>query len=197
MFFVKPGNHPGLSGWDLLWLAAGLALLGAILYLSYASPLRKANPHGFWPLYGGLAIATLGVLGRGYVPRDHDYVRPGEWTIADSPSDRQAEQTGFWFGWASAFPGLILGSYGNIFGSWWLWEGLGDHGLWSASEVLHSLGSRDQKGAENRLRVESPKESGRIVRWLLRLELVRKVEGKLGLTSAGERFLGISEWTVA
>jgi hypothetical protein len=124
MFFVKPGSQPGLSRKDLIWFAAGVAVLAWILYLAYLSPLRRENPRWFWPLYAGLSILMLGMLGRGYVPRDHDYMRPGEWSLSDSPGDRQAEETDFWFGWASAFPGLLLGSYGNIFGSGWLWGGL-------------------------------------------------------------------------
>jgi hypothetical protein len=196
MFFVKPSGQPGLSWKDLVWFAAGLAVLAWILYLSYVSPLRRENPRVFWPLYTGLSILMLGMLGRGYVPRDHYYMRPGEWSMSDPPGDRQAEETDFWLGWASAFPGLLLGSYGNIFGSGWLWEGLNDHGLWTAADVLHSLGSRDPRRAEERLRSLPPKESGRIVRWLSRLEFLRRVRGTLGLTSAGERFLGISEWTV-
>ncbi len=195
-FFVRPDDHPGTEIRDLLWLGLGVVLLAIILLLTYVSELRTESPRVFWPLYGGLVIATLGLLGRGYVPRDHYYVRPGEWSWDDSPVEREIEQAGFWFGFASAFPGLILGSYGNIFGSGWLWQGLSERGAWLGAEVLHALGARDAKSADGRLRAAPSKESGRVVRWLVRLKYIRRSDRTLELTSEGERFLGISEWTV-
>jgi hypothetical protein len=192
MFFIRPG----VSWRDGLWLAAGLAAFGLLLHLSYGKPLRQENPSLFWPLFAGSAMLMLGLLGRGYVPRDHCFVRPGEWDITDSPFERHAQRVDFWLGFAVAFPRLILGSYGDIFGSGWLWRGMGDRGLRTAADVLHALGSHDPRSAEQKLRALPAAEGGRVVRWLLRLKLLRKEGGRLGLGSEGERFLGISQWTV-
>jgi len=196
MFFMRPAVQPGWNWRDGLWLAAGLAAYGFLLYVSYRMQLRQENPRLYWPLLIGSAIVMLGMLGRGYVPRDHYYVRPGEWNLTDSPFQRHAERSEFWLGFATAFPGLLLGSYGNIFGSGWLWRGLSDRGLRLAADVLHALGSRDVRGAEQKLRTVPAAEAGRVVRWLLKLNLIRGDAGGRGLSSEGERFLGISQWTV-
>ena len=194
--FVRPAAQPGWSWRDGVWLLAGLALFGLILYVSYAKPLRQENPRLYWPLVVGSALLMLGLLGRGYVPRDHYYVRPGEWTLTDSPVERHAERADFWLGFAVAFPRLLLGSYGNIFGSGWLWLGMSDRGLRTAAEVLYALGSHELRTAEQKLRSLPAAEGGRVVRWLLRLNFVRNEDGRIGLTSQGERFLGISQWTI-
>jgi hypothetical protein len=196
-FFIPPEGHPGTEGRDLVWWALGLLVIGLIVYFSYRSPLRVQQPSIFWPLYGTLAFVMLGVLGRGYVPRDHYYVRPGEWSFGDSAVEQDLEQGEFLFGFAQGFAVMVLGSYGDILGSGWLWNGLDERGLWVAAEVLHDLGAKNLRQAEERLRQTSPQEAGRVVRWILKMGYVRIVDRHYELTPDGERFIGVSQWTVA
>jgi hypothetical protein len=193
-FLIRPQGQPRSVKSDIAWVLAGLCVGGLILYLSYSHSPRCSSPRLFWWAYFGLAILLLGLLGRGYVPRDHYYVRPGEWRMGETSAANDIEQADFWLGFAVAFPRLVLGAYGDIFGSLWLWQGLDERGLLLASDVLHALGARDFSQAEGRLRSAPPGESGRVLRWLYRLGYLRNASGHIGLSSDGETFLGVSEW---
>ncbi|HXX94214.1 MAG TPA: hypothetical protein VEN81_11315 [Planctomycetota bacterium] len=195
-YCFRGSGQPGFGKEEVAWLGAAIGGLAGLLLLAYGTPLREAHPGAFWPLFWGITLVLLGILGRGYVPRDHDYVRPGEWNYGESMFETEARETNFWLGWVVAFPRLLLGSYGDLFGSLWLWEGMGEGAAQIAVDVLGAVGRGDPKAALDRVRRAPPAESGRALRWLARLKYVRFLDRGWVLSSEGESFLGVGRWTV-
>jgi hypothetical protein len=191
-FFIPQPGHPGKTAGDYLWLALGVGVLGVLALLTYATLLRQTHPGLFWGIYGIFSIGILGLVGRGYIPGDEDYVRFEDWGLDDQALDRADREVGFWVGWAVAFPRLILGSYGELLGGLWLWQDLDPSSLRVAVDLLRSMGARDFPAVDTRLRSAPDAVSGRALRWLLRLELIRRTREGLRLTSDGELFVARS-----
>jgi hypothetical protein len=191
-FFIPQSGHPKKTAADYLWLALGVGVLGVLAILTYASSLRQTHPGFFWGIYGIFSIGILGLVGRGYIPGDEDYVRFEDWGLDDQALDRADREAGFWIGWAVAFPRLILGSYGSLFGGLWLWQDLESSSLRVAADLLRLMGARDFAAVDACLRSANDAVSGRALRWLHRLELVRRTREGLRLTSDGESLVARS-----
>ncbi len=190
-FFARPKAAWQVRASDLAWVGGATLALAAIFLLSYATPLAARNPEAFWILYGSLTLLLLALLGHAYVPKDHYYVRRGDWRIT---LDHEFEHAHFRLGFAVALPRLILGSYGDILGSFWLWRGLDGSGTELAARLLHALASGDPAATRGLLTRAPDRDLAPVLRWLSRMGLV-SVDGRAPrLTSRGEKFTGTSAW---
>jgi hypothetical protein len=195
-FFLRSANDARLTWKNMVWWLAAGGSVAFVTYLSYSTPLRETDPRLFWYLYGGAGFVTLGFLGVGYVPSDDHFAPLQDLSFSDPTLSRPVEEVDVPDGFLTVIPGILFSSYGNVFGSFWLWHGLNDRGLWIAAEVLYGFAIKDMARTEHSLRAAVPVQAGRVIRWLKRLEFLRGPRERLELTAQGERFLGISEWTV-
>jgi len=195
-FFLRSANGSRLTWKNMAWWLSAGGAVAFVTYLSYYTSLRETDPRLFWYLYGGGGFVTLGFLGAGYVPGDDHFAPSREMSFPDPTLSRPADEVDVPDGFLTVIPGILFSSYGNVFGSFWLWRGLDDRGLWIAAEALYGFATKDRARTEHSLRAATPHQSGRVIRWLKRLEFVRGSRERLELTPQGERFLGISEWTI-
>jgi hypothetical protein len=175
-------------------IAGGAVLLG-LFALSLGTRLWWTHAPFFWCVYVAGAIAALGLVGHAYEVRDDYYLGWMGGRMDDPFTYRDDVDRGHLAaGFAVAVPRLVVGAFGDLFGSFWLWGGLATRELDAAADALHALGSYDRPRAETRLR-SLPKPRGALLaRWLSHLKLVQRTPEGLGLTDTGERFLGIGAW---
>jgi hypothetical protein len=192
-FFASP--RPGRrTKQDLAWVLGAMACVAATLLLTYATPLPTEWPVVFWLAYAALAITMLGLLGHAYEPRDDYYLGWAGGRMDDPFTFRDDLDRGhIALGCATAIPRLLFGSAAGIVGSSWLFRGLDDAEIRGAAELLHALGAHDGPAVERALR--RPAESlARLLRALDKMKLVRRREGRLELTTDGEKLVGTSQW---
>jgi hypothetical protein len=179
------------------WLGSGIGVLALMLGLSYGTGWVETNPGLFWPIYGILTLTMLGLVGHAYEPGDDYYLGwatpMGYWDDFTTVED-DIDRAHFALGCAIAFPRLIMGSYGAMFGSTWLIRGLDNSEQAAATDILNALGDKDQKTASAALRRLGPKRSARIARALDKMRLVAPCKEGLRLTADGEKFMGLSDW---
>lgn len=172
-------------------LGAGLAY-GAILALGYGTPWMQSQPVAFWSLIALLLTAILAFLGWLYEPSDRYYlgwvagpiVMDDPFTLEDDVDRRHIA-----LGFAVAIPRMILGTYGEIFGSGWLLRPLDEReqelaslALLEAERGMTSQTLGELAGLERR-------RAARAIRALSKLGLLHGRRG-LKLTADGRDLVG-------
>src|SRR6185369_310199 len=191
-YFLRPKEEYQRQGSDDTWLLVAFGLFCVILALSYCTPLAKSHPALFWPVYLLLTLTMLGCVGYAYVPGDDYYLG---WTagplLMDNPFTLQddIDRAHIGLGFAVSIAHLILSSYGEIFGSRWLWRGLEERELAASVALLQGLAARDASGLMSRIRELSRGAAADIVRAMVKLELVVMDKGKPRLSLKGREFL--------
>jgi len=194
-YFLRPKEEYQRQGSDDAWLLVAFGLFCAILALSYFTPLAKTHPAWFWPFYLLLALAMLGCAGHAYEPRDDYYLG---WTVGpllvDNPFTIRddIDRAHFGLGFAVSMAHLILRSYGEIFGSRWLWRGLEERELAASIALLHGLAARDATGVMSRIRALGRGAAADVVRAMVKLELVVIDRGQPRLSMKGREFLEVA-----
>jgi hypothetical protein len=169
------------------WIAAGGVSYGLQLLLTYSTWIPIADPSRFGLVYGLLSFATLGLLGHAYVPGDDTFL-PGPFAPTRDPEDPEIPDG--CAGFVVAAPRFIVGGFADSVGSVWIWRPLSDAELGVSADVLDRLSVHDRPGAEEALRRVRRGDAVHLLRWLDRLDLVRRKPDGLLLTTAGEQFLG-------
>lgn len=184
MFFATgAGALVGGARWG--WILAGAGTFALQCLLSYATALPFRDPRLFGTIYGALSFVTLGLIGHAYVPRDDTFL-PGPYAVK-----RRREQTDLSHeaaGFLVAIPRFIVGGFADAVGSAWVWRPLSAVERRAAVEILGRLVVRDAEGAERRLAQLRRREAVHVMRWLDRLDFVRRREQGLLLTGQGEEF---------
>lgn len=196
-YFLRPKEHYQRQDDDANWLLVAGGLLCGILALSYATPLAQTHPGWFWSLYVLLALVMLGCVGHAYEPKDDYYLG---WTagpfLMDDPFTIQddIDRAHIGLGFAVSISHLILDSYGAIFGSRWLWNGLQESELSVSIKLLQGLAARDLPEVAARVRELTHGPAANSVRALVKLELVVIDKGLPRLSMKGRDFLDLKAW---
>jgi hypothetical protein len=185
--FVATGASAVGSGARWGWVAAGAVSFALQLLLSYTSWIPVTDPSRFGLVYGGLSFVTLGLIGHAYVPGDDTFL-PGP--FAKTRDEDDAETGDAFAGFFVAVPRFIVGGFADAVGSAWVWRSLSSAELDAAAGVLERLSVHDRPGADERIRAIRRGDAVHVLRWLDRLDFVRRKPDGLLLTSEGERFLG-------
>lgn len=177
------------------WVMAGALVLAGLVAFSLGTRLWWTHPAFFWVVFVAGALVALGLLGHAYEARD-DYYLGWMDGRADNPFTYRddIDRGHIAIGFLVALPKMVVGSFGELVGSAWLWGGLDVRQLDAGADALHALGSYDRARAEQRLRGLSRPSALLVMRWLGHLKLARRGRDGLELTDAGERFLGIGAW---
>lgn len=192
-YFLRPKEAYQRQRSDDSWLLLSFGLFCAILAFSYATQLATSHPTLFWPLYLLLALVMLGCAGHAYEPGDDYYLG---WTcgpvLVDNPFTIQddIDRAHIGLGFAVSVAHLILTSYGEIFGSRWLWRDLEERELAASVVLLQGLSARDHVGLMSRIRGLNRGAAADIVRAMVKLEFVVIDKGQPRLTIKGKEFLG-------
>ncbi len=194
-FFIRPKAQWRVKASDIFWVGSAIVALGVMCLLTFTTNLAQESPGFYWTVFGILALTMLGLLGHAYVPHD-DYYTGWYGGMWDNPFtlEDDIDRAHMSLGFATAIPRMLMGSYGEIFGSLWVWKGLTGFELQRASEVLHALGCHDSKRAQSMLQGTDKKTGAHIARALSKLKLVRPGRDGLSLTSDGEKLVGINAW---
>jgi hypothetical protein len=191
-YFLRPKAEYQRQSSDDAWLLIAFGLFCAILVLSYVAPLANSHPGWFWPSYLLLALAMLGCVGYAYEPGDDYYLG---WTagpvLMDNPFTLRddIDRAHIGLGFAVSIAHLILGSYGAIFSSKWLWRDLEERELAASVELLQGLAARDASGLMSRIRALSRGAAADVIRAMVKLELVVIDKGQPKLSMKGREFL--------
>jgi len=92
-------------------------------------------------------------------------------------------------GFSIAIPNLIIASYADIFGSTWLWRGLEERELASAVMLLQTLAAHETTQAQERMRAIGNMSALRIIRALVKLDMIRIERTGPRLSLKGKTFL--------
>lgn len=171
-------GHSGGLPWGAIGLVAAVALL------SFTGPL--GYPEGMYlGLCGGLSFAALALMGRAYQPRDDYYL--GMHHGMDDPFTLRddADRAHVAVGCALAIPALVLGAFGEVFASRWLWSEVDDELVRSAARLLVAAEARN---VDEVIRTIGH-ERGRVFQLLERSKLARIHESRVTLTDEGRRLL--------
>ncbi len=191
-YFLRPKESCQRQNNDNNWLLAAAGFFCAILALSYLATMSVTHPAGFWLLYLLLALVMLGCIGHAYEPKDDYYLG---WTygplLMDDPFtiEDDIDRAHIGLGFAVAISQLILGSYGAIFSSRWLWRGLQEPELAATATLLQGLAARDTTRVLTHLRGMGRESAADIVRALVKLELVVMDKGRPKLSMKGQEFV--------
>ncbi|KAB0670337.1 hypothetical protein F6V30_09295 [Oryzomonas sagensis] len=193
-YFLRPKEQYQRQDDDTAWLVAAGGLFCCILTISYATPLSRTHPGWFWPSCLLLALAMLGCVGHAYEPKDDYYLG---WTagpfLIDNPFTIQddIDRAHMGLGFVVSISHLILSSYGEIFGSRWLWRGMGESELSTSVTLLRGLATRDTSEAMAHVRALARGSAADSVRALVKLELVVIDKGFPRLSRKGREFLDL------
>jgi hypothetical protein len=196
-YFLRPKEQCRRRGDDTGWLLLAGGLFCCILALSYATPLAQTRPGWFWPLYLLLALVMLGCVGHAYEPKDDYYLG---WTagplLMDDPFTIRddIDRAHIGLGFAVSISRLILDSYGEIFGSSWLWNGVQESELSASVKLLQGLAARDVSEVRARVRELTRGAAANSVRALVKLELVVIDKGLPRISMKGREFLDPKAW---
>ncbi|BBA70055.1 hypothetical protein [Geobacter sulfurreducens] len=193
-YFLRPKQdyQRGRRGYP--WLVVGASLFCVLLGISYGTTLPATAPGLFWSLYLVFALAMLGCIGHVYEPHDDYYVG---WVagpvLIDDPFtiEDDIDRAHLSLGLVGALSHLILSSYGEIFGSLWLWRGLKDHELSASVEFLKALAAKDPNRARTRMLSVGNASARDIMRALQKLEMILVVDGAPRLSMKGRELLGL------
>ncbi len=186
-YFARPKERWRVAKSDFAWVGGAVAALAAALLLGHGTTLESTRPEWFWPIYGALAIAIFGMLGRAYQAKESYYLGwygglvGNPFTIEDD-----LDRGHFALGCAAAIPGMIFDAYGEIFGGAGLLRGASEEELRAAERLLPSLRGADDDAARAALRGLDPGRAARVLRRLESAGLVRMSGGRPVLTREGE-----------
>lgn len=196
-YFLRPKEQYRRQDDEALWLMVAGGLFCCLLAMSYATPLSRTHPGWFWPSYLLLALAMLGCVGHAYEPKDDYYLG---WTVGpllmDDPFTIQddIDRAHMGLGFVVSISHLILSSYGEIFGSRWLWRGMQESELSTSVTLLRGLDTRDTSEAMAHVRALARGSAADSVRALVKLELVVIDNGFPRLSRKGREFLDSKAW---
>ena len=185
-FFLRPKPTYKQDKRDRTWVVAAFGFLCVIVAISYATSLAKTHPMFFWPVYFLLALSMLGCMAHAYEPKEHYYL---SWAAGASSFEYGTDRDHIALGFATALAGLITESYSDILGSTWLWRGLDRRELSGAVELLQALAAKDSRRATACTRRLGKASALRVVRALVKLDMIIIHEGHPYLSLKGREFL--------
>lgn len=192
-YFLRPKRANQESRSDYFWLVIAGGIFCALLVVSYGSLLPSAGPAVFWTVYFLLALGMLGCIGNAYEPHDSYYLG---WRVGSVMHDNgltirdDIDRAHFALGFAVSLANLVLVSYGEVFGSTWLWRGLTGPELSESAELLVMLADKEIRQAQSRMETVGTTAARNSVRALAKLEFVTVESGTLHLSRKGWEFLG-------
>jgi len=167
-------------------LSAAAGVYVALLVLTVMALKSDHVSGAFIALYVALVIVILGLLGRGYTPRDSYYLGLYGGRFDDPFTYRDdADRAHVGIGCAMAIPGLLLDSIGQAVSTSWLWRGVSPDVVRASTKVL--MGVAAGRGSETLRSVGA--QRGVVLRVLKRLDLVQIRKNDLRLTENGIKFL--------
>jgi hypothetical protein len=191
-YFIRPKPAYLRRGYDALWLILGLIMLCALFAFSYCTSFADTHSFFFWSVYLVLAFATMVCIGHAYEPNEDYYLgwRVGPFLIDDPQTlEDDIDRAHFSLGFTLALPSFIVESYVAIFGSTWLWRRLDERELRSVVALLKKLDANDDSGARDLIQMLSPGSALRVIRSLVKLEMITIKKGFLGISIKGREFL--------
>lgn len=170
------------SNGSVPWGAVGL--VAAVALLVFTGPVGMSEGV-YLGLCGGLGFGALALMGRAYTPRDDYYL--GMRNGMDDPFTLRddADRAHVAVGCALAIPGLVLGAFGEVFASRWLWSEIDDEIVRSAARLLVAA---EQRNVDEVMRTIGH-ERGKVFELLERSKLARIRGSRVILTDEGKKLL--------
>jgi hypothetical protein len=196
-FLFKDGPY---TARDAVCLGTALAIFGFLGYLSYGSDLRVTNLRLFIAVYSVTALLMLALVGHSYEPTKMYYLA---FLYAASTNTWRSDGYRRWWrssedfsrtaalGCAVALMQMLVRSYGEIFGSLWLFRGWSEQEEAAAARYVQALASQSPQ-APDTLRAVGERSALHVMRGLVKMELVRLRDDGPHLSVEGERLTGIS-----
>lgn len=187
IFFINPDDRRASPLRKLVTVGTAMGLMLLLLLLSYGTPLSARAPGAFWTMYGLVVLAILGLLGGAYQPRDDYYLGWfGGWMGDPFTIEDDLDRGHLALGCAVMFPAALLDIYGEIFSGWSLLVPLTEAERLAAAEVIREIDAGNPRRPLERLDRHS---AARVVRALVKADLVRLSKDKLVLARDGEKLL--------
>lgn len=158
---------------DRTWLA-GAAIFLILLAVTYLTPLSEKSPAVFGIVYSVLAFLVLGLAGRAYM---------------NHPSESPQGETPTFRAFVLAVAGFIVSAYAELLSASWLWFPPKPHDIRIAARVLCRLAT------EGKCPLHECVVDDRIVRLLICLKLLRRIDNELHLTPKGMDFVRVARST--
>jgi hypothetical protein len=178
---------------DRYFVGAGLVCGVLLLALTYGTSLVTNQPWSFWFLYAVLAIAMVGFIGHVYEPKPYYYLG---WTYVptDIDSDPAAIENNevhvqFPLGYAMELPYILMRSYGETFGSAWVWQSFSEKETSAALKFLQALGTSDWERVRGCADILGKPSLLKVVRALVKTKMVATDQGRIILLHKGKELL--------
>lgn len=156
------------------WIPLGLSV--AVVILTATGPVGPMSLRVHLGLSGALAFCALALMGRAYEPDDN---------LGAGIGPQQIDHMNVAVGCATAIPALVLGAFGEVFASSWLWNGIDERVVSSGARVLVAAHRRTLDDVLPTI----GHERHRVIDLLRRAQLVRIYRNKVTVTERGHALL--------
>jgi hypothetical protein len=178
---------------DRYFIFAGLTCGVLLLALTYGTSLVVYQPWSFWFLYAILAIGMVGIIGHVYEPKPYYYLG---WTYFPAGTDDHpaaAKNNGshvhFPLGYVMELPYILMRSYGDTFGSAWVWQGFSEKETAAAVKLLQALDTSDWGRVRGCTDILGNPSLLKVVRALVKTKVVATDQDRLRLLPKGKGLL--------